>query len=75
LYLLWLWQGLLLLISGKGVVNINCRKIIKFLILSRLGLHLPHQIDPNNSNAKWNLAESILIVTMNMQREFDFVNF
>lgn len=43
--------------------------------LSRLGLHLPHPVNPKTSSAKWDPKNSTLIVTMTMTREYDFVNF
>jgi len=39
----------------------------------RLSLPMPHPVDPDSSRAEW--LDSVLIVTLRMQREFDFVNF
>lgn len=40
-----------------------------------LKLPLPHEIDPDNSKASWDSTEDTLILTLKLQREFDFVNF
>ncbi|GFG30164.1 hypothetical protein Cfor_10151 [Coptotermes formosanus] len=39
----------------------------------RLSLPMPHPVDPDSSRAEW--LDSLLIVTLRMQREFDFINF
>ena len=39
----------------------------------RLSLPMPHPVDPESSRAEW--LNSVLIVTLRMQRELDFVNF
>ena len=41
----------------------------------RLGLHLPHPVDPKKSGAEFNVADNVLSVTMTMNRELDFINF
>ncbi len=41
----------------------------------RLGLHLPHPVDPKKSGAHWDLDKQTLSVTMTMNRELDFINF
>ncbi|CAH1109029.1 unnamed protein product [Psylliodes chrysocephalus] len=40
-----------------------------------LDLKLPHPVDPQQGNAKWDSAEEKLIVTLRMDRELDLVNF
>jgi HSP20 family molecular chaperone IbpA len=39
----------------------------------RLSLAMPHPVDPDSSRAEW--LNSALVVTLRMQRDFDFVNF
>ncbi|KAK2193095.1 hypothetical protein NP493_17g06054 [Ridgeia piscesae] len=41
----------------------------------KLGLHLPHTVDPKTSRAQWVVDKHVLIVTLRMAREYDFVNF
>ncbi|XP_077285550.1 dynein axonemal assembly factor 6 [Arctopsyche grandis] len=41
----------------------------------KLRLSLPHPINPDLSNAKWNQTDETLVLTLRMCREFDFVNF
>ncbi|CAF0713627.1 unnamed protein product [Brachionus calyciflorus] len=41
----------------------------------RLGLHLPHPVNAKTASAKWDQKNSTLIVTLTMNREYDFVNF
>ncbi|KAG7311446.1 hypothetical protein JYU34_002488 [Plutella xylostella] len=40
-----------------------------------LKLPLPHGIDPDASKANWDSSEETLILTLKLDREFDFVNF
>lgn len=40
-----------------------------------LSLPLPHDIDPDLSKANWDPADESLILTLKLDREFDFVNF
>lgn len=40
-----------------------------------LKLDLPHEIDPDVSKANWDSAEETLVLTLRLQREFDYVNF
>ncbi|CAH0725869.1 unnamed protein product, partial [Brenthis ino] len=40
-----------------------------------LKLSLPHEVNPDTSKANWDANEEILLLTLNLQREFDFVNF
>lgn len=40
-----------------------------------LRLPLPHHINPDTSNAAWDSAEDTLVLTLKLDREFDFVNF
>lgn len=40
-----------------------------------LSLPLPHGIDPDLSKANWDTANETLILTLKLDREFDFVNF
>ncbi|OWR50593.1 dynein axonemal assembly factor 6 [Danaus plexippus] len=40
-----------------------------------LKLMLPHEINPDNSKASWDGAKDILLLTLKLDREFDFVNF
>jgi HSP20 family molecular chaperone IbpA len=39
----------------------------------RLSLALPHPVDPGSSRAEW--LNSMLEVTLRMDREYDFINF
>ncbi|XP_033606499.1 protein PIH1D3 isoform X2 [Cryptotermes secundus] len=38
-----------------------------------LSLAMPHPVDPDSSRAEW--LNSVLVVTLRMQRDFDFINF
>lgn len=40
-----------------------------------LDIPLPHPVDPQKGNAQWDQENEKLIITLNMQREFDFINF
>ncbi|XP_075991627.1 dynein axonemal assembly factor 6 [Anticarsia gemmatalis] len=40
-----------------------------------LKLSLPHDIDPDRSNANWDTDKEELLLTLKLDREFDFVNF
>ncbi|XP_053604104.1 dynein axonemal assembly factor 6 [Plodia interpunctella] len=40
-----------------------------------LKLPLPHAINPDQSKANWDTAEEMLVLTLKLDREFDFVNF
>ncbi|XP_028034662.1 protein PIH1D3 [Bombyx mandarina] len=40
-----------------------------------LNLPLPHGVDPDLSKANWDTAEDMLVLTLKLDREFDFVNF
>ncbi|KAI5641437.1 protein PIH1D3 [Phthorimaea operculella] len=40
-----------------------------------LQLPLPHGIDPDRSKASWDSSTDTLILTLQLDREFDFVNF
>ncbi|XP_077984927.1 dynein axonemal assembly factor 6-like [Glandiceps talaboti] len=62
--------------TKKGDVDLNvtdkfldCRSA-KF----KLGLHLPHPVDSKNGSAKWDGDKEMLIVTLRMKRELDFLN-
>lgn len=41
----------------------------------RLGLPLPHPVDPQRGNAQWDKDAEKLIITLDMDREFDYINF
>lgn len=41
----------------------------------KLDLHLPQPVDPQRGNAKWDKDEEKLIITLDMDREFDYINF
>jgi hypothetical protein len=41
--------------------------------LFRLHLPLPHPCDSKNGSAKWDSAKEILMVTLRMTREYDFL--
>lgn len=43
--------------------------------LYKLGIALPHPVDSQRGNAKWDNSTEKLVVTLRMNREFDFVNF
>ncbi|VVD01797.1 unnamed protein product [Leptidea sinapis] len=38
-------------------------------------LELPHAINPDTSNASWDSSEETLVLTLKLDREFDFINF
>ncbi|PZC82410.1 hypothetical protein B5X24_HaOG210451 [Helicoverpa armigera] len=40
-----------------------------------LKLPLPHEIDPDRSKASWEVDQETLVLTLRLNREFDFVNF
>ncbi|XP_047515398.1 dynein axonemal assembly factor 6 isoform X1 [Pieris napi] len=40
-----------------------------------LKLPLPHAINPDTSKANWDTTEETLVLTLKLDREFDFVNF
>ncbi|XP_013188781.1 dynein axonemal assembly factor 6 [Amyelois transitella] len=40
-----------------------------------LKLPLPHAINPDHSKANWDATEETLVLTLKLDREFDFVNF
>lgn len=40
-----------------------------------LSLPLPHEINPDASKANWDSLDETLLLTLKLQREFDFVNF
>ena len=42
---------------------------------SRLGLHLPHRVQPDTSKARWLSDKEILEVTLKSNREYDFMNY
>lgn len=41
----------------------------------RLGLHLPHPVDPSKSSAEFKVEDETLSLTMAMNRDLDFINF
>lgn len=41
----------------------------------RLGLPLPHPVNPQLGNAQWDKDSEKLVVTLATDREFDYVNF
>ncbi|CAF1226366.1 unnamed protein product [Adineta steineri] len=41
----------------------------------RLTLSLPHPVDPDNSQAKWNKEKSSLEITLKLNREYDDFNY
>lgn len=47
------------------------------LISSKYSLEapLPQTVDPQKGNAQWDKETEMLIVTLRMNREFDFINF
>ncbi|XP_072936699.1 dynein axonemal assembly factor 6 [Epargyreus clarus] len=40
-----------------------------------LKLPLPHEINPDTSKANWDSSQETLVLTLKLDREFDFVNF
>ncbi|XP_045782042.1 dynein axonemal assembly factor 6 [Maniola jurtina] len=40
-----------------------------------LSLPLPHDINPDTSRATWDPEEETLVLTLKLEREFDFINF
>jgi hypothetical protein len=63
------------------VVLRNSKTFVLFLLLllifyfSRLALSLPHPVDPDNSQAKWDKEKCLLQVTLRLIREYDEFNF
>lgn len=41
----------------------------------KLDVPLPHPVDPKRGNAQWDKNDEKLIITLTMNREFDYVNF
>eukprot|EP00731_Ephydatia_muelleri_P030895 Em0022g409a len=41
----------------------------------RLGLHLPHRVQPDTSKARWLSDKEILEVTLKSNRDYDFINY
>lgn len=41
----------------------------------KLNIPLPHPVDAQRGNAKWDAEAEKLIITLRMDREFDFINF
>lgn len=41
----------------------------------RLDIPLPHTVDPQLGNAKWDADKEQLVLTLKMDREFDYINF
>ncbi|XP_022253383.1 protein PIH1D3-like [Limulus polyphemus] len=41
----------------------------------RLGLHLPHQVDPQAGRAEWNGCKEKLVISLRLVRPFDELNF
>lgn len=41
----------------------------------RLDTPLPHPVDPQRGNAQWDKNAEKLIITLTMDREFDYINF
>lgn len=41
----------------------------------RLSAPLPHPVNPKLGNAKWDPTTEKLILTLRMDREFDYINF
>jgi hypothetical protein len=46
-----------------------------YFLFSRLALSLPHPVDPDNSQAKWDKEKCSLQVTLKLVREYDDFNF
>ncbi|XP_002731743.1 dynein axonemal assembly factor 6-like [Saccoglossus kowalevskii] len=62
--------------TKKSDVDLNVTD--KFLDIRspkfKLGLHLPHPVDSKTGSAKWDADKELLIITLRMKREFDFIN-
>lgn len=41
----------------------------------KLNIPLPHPVDAQKGNAKWDADKEKLIITLRMDREFDYINF
>lgn len=41
----------------------------------RLDIPLPHPVDPQRGNAQWDKDAEKLVITLTMNREFDYINF
>lgn len=48
--------------------------LMLLLFYSRLGLHLPHKVNSQQSKAKWISDLHQLHVTLLLNREYDFIN-
>ena len=46
----------------------------QFLSCSRLGLHLPHRVEGKKSKARWLTETHTLEVSLQLNREYDFLN-
>lgn len=66
-------------IPGENRQNIDLKIKEDSLVLISpkfyLNLPLPHPVDPQKGNAKFDYDTGKLIVTLRMEREFDVVNF
>lgn len=41
----------------------------------KLNIPLPHRVDAQRGNAKWDSDKEKLVITLRMDREYDYVNF
>lgn len=41
----------------------------------KLNIPLPHPVDAQRGNAKWNTDDEKLLITLRMDREYDYINF
>ncbi|KAG8227048.1 hypothetical protein J437_LFUL014890 [Ladona fulva] len=60
---------------NKIDLNVQTNRIDLRSPLYRLGLPLPHHVDPNSSKATWDQNEETLTIILRIVREFDFLNF
>lgn len=56
-----------LTVTTTGVTVSSSRYLLK--------LPLPHGIDPDRSKANWDADQETLVLTLKLEREFDYINF
>lgn len=66
-------------LPGENHKNIDVKVKKQFLELVspkfKLALPLPQPVNPHRGNAKWDKEAEKLIITLDMNREFDYINF
>ncbi|CAH1395823.1 unnamed protein product [Nezara viridula] len=74
-------ENLIITVTMKG----ECKNVIDCNVtrtnldirspMYRLNLPLPHPIDPDSATAEWHSSSCQLIISLQMKREYDFMNF